>query len=75
MEIDEPTDWTTFVSQFDVVLTTYVNLKKDLNVARAPVRRPRREAAAYQPSNMKWRSPLVLVELVFYGQPFAEDAD
>ncbi|KIO23593.1 hypothetical protein M407DRAFT_26965 [Tulasnella calospora MUT 4182] len=35
---------------------------KELNVARVPVKRPRREIAAYQPSDERFRSPLVMVE-------------
>lgn len=56
-----PTDWKGYVAQFDVVLTTYTVLTKEVNIARAPVKRPRREAAAYHTED-RFRSPLIVVE-------------
>ncbi|KAG8882452.1 hypothetical protein FRB98_003695 [Tulasnella sp. 332] len=57
-----PTDWKVYAAQFDVVLTTYNVLTKELNIARAPVKRPRREIATYQTDDERFRSPLILVE-------------
>lgn len=60
-ELDRDTaDWPTFAGRFDVILTTYSVLMKELNVARVPVKRPRREIAVYRP--LEERSPLVMVE-------------
>ncbi|KAG8938004.1 hypothetical protein FRC00_003878 [Tulasnella sp. 408] len=60
-EIDRDTaDWPTFAGHFDVILTTYSVLMKELNVARVPIKRPRREIAVYRPSEE--RSPLIMVE-------------
>lgn len=54
-------DWCTHVQGFDVVITTYVVLQSDLNVAGVAPDRPRREAARY--SNLERpRSPLVMCE-------------
>ncbi|KAG8965698.1 hypothetical protein FRC00_003173 [Tulasnella sp. 408] len=62
-EIDLDTaDWRVFAGHFDVVLTTYNVLMKELNVARVPIKRPRREIAAYQAEDERFRSPLVMVE-------------
>ncbi|KAG8974351.1 hypothetical protein FRC05_007512 [Tulasnella sp. 425] len=58
----ENADWRTFAGHFDVVLTTYNVLMKELNVARVPVKRPRREIAVYQASDERFRSPLVMLE-------------
>ncbi|KAF5343905.1 hypothetical protein D9758_012130 [Tetrapyrgos nigripes] len=58
---EEIVDWVAFAHSFDVVITTYNVLQGDLNVARAPPTRPRRDCAVY--SNVdRPRSPLVLVE-------------
>lgn len=57
----ESMDWVAFVNTFDVVITTYNVLKQDLNVARAPPVRPRRETAEYSRSE-RARSPLIMVE-------------
>ncbi|KAG8934311.1 hypothetical protein FRC01_003824, partial [Tulasnella sp. 417] len=62
-EIDLDTaDWRAFAGHFDVVLTTYNVLMKELNVARVPIKRPRREIAVYQAEDERFRSPLVMVE-------------
>ncbi|KIY69814.1 hypothetical protein CYLTODRAFT_420375 [Cylindrobasidium torrendii FP15055 ss-10] len=54
-------DWAHYVNEFDVVVTTYKELRDDLNVARPIVRRPRRTGATY--SNLEHpRSPLILCE-------------
>ncbi|KAG8900823.1 hypothetical protein FRB99_005746 [Tulasnella sp. 403] len=55
-------DWRTYVGRFDVVLTTFSTLMKDVSVARPPIKRPRREIAVYQSNDERFRSPLVLVE-------------
>jgi E3 ubiquitin-protein ligase SHPRH len=58
---EESTDWYSYVHSFDVVITTYATLRTDLNVARAPPKRPRREDVVY--SNVERpRSPLVMCE-------------
>ncbi|KAK7460694.1 hypothetical protein VKT23_009409 [Stygiomarasmius scandens] len=58
---EEIVDWVAFAHSFDVVITTYNVLQGDLNVARAPPTRPRREGVVY--SNVdRPRSPLVMVE-------------
>ncbi|KAF7356798.1 SNF2 family helicase [Mycena venus] len=60
-DIGEILDWCSYVQGFDVVITTYQTLKTDVNVARAPPKRPRREDVVY--SNVEHpRSPLILVE-------------
>ncbi|KAF9064876.1 SNF2 family N-terminal domain-containing protein [Rhodocollybia butyracea] len=61
METDEVMDWCTYVHQFDVVITTYNVLQSDLNVARAPPTRPRRDGVVYV-NVERPRSPLILVE-------------
>ncbi|KAG9045395.1 hypothetical protein FS837_006386 [Tulasnella sp. UAMH 9824] len=62
-EIDRDTaDWPTFAGRFDVILTTYSVLMKELNVARVPIKRPQREIAVYRPSEERFRSPLIMVE-------------
>ncbi|KAJ6591817.1 SNF2 family N-terminal domain-containing protein [Mycena vulgaris] len=60
-DVEDVLDWPSFVQGFDVVITTYQTLKRDLNVARAAPKRPRREDVVY--SNVERpRSPLILVE-------------
>ncbi|THU89639.1 hypothetical protein K435DRAFT_760893 [Dendrothele bispora CBS 962.96] len=60
-EDEEIVDWVAFAHSFDVVITTYNVLQGDLNVARAPPTRPRRDGVVY--SNLdRPRSPLVMVE-------------
>ncbi|KAG9016567.1 hypothetical protein FRB90_003006 [Tulasnella sp. 427] len=61
MDVDSA-DWRAFAGHFDVVLTTYNVLMKELNVARVPVKRPRREIALYTSVDERFRSPLVMVE-------------
>ncbi|KAJ7126620.1 SNF2 family N-terminal domain-containing protein [Mycena crocata] len=59
--IEETLEWCSYVQGFDVVITTYLTLKADINVARAAPKRPRREDVVY--SNVERpRSPLILVE-------------
>jgi E3 ubiquitin-protein ligase SHPRH len=65
-----PANWKTYAAEFDVVLTTYQTLTKELNVARAPVKRPRREIATYQAEDERYRSPLIAVEYVDHRSPF-----
>jgi E3 ubiquitin-protein ligase SHPRH len=60
-EVGEPVDWATYVNSFDVCITTYNVLQQDLNVARAPPKRSRRESADYSRTT-RVRSPLVCVE-------------
>ncbi|KAK7046025.1 hypothetical protein VNI00_007020 [Paramarasmius palmivorus] len=58
---DEVIDWYTYAHGFDIVITTYSVLQSDLNVARAPPTRPRRDGVVY--SNIeRQRSPLVCCE-------------
>ena len=52
-------DWCSFINQFDVVVTTYITLQHELNVARAPPIRPRREVADYS-LHERSRSPLIM---------------
>ncbi|KAF8512949.1 SNF2 family N-terminal domain-containing protein [Hysterangium stoloniferum] len=54
-------NWSTFLHEFDVVVTTYKTLQDELGVAKAPVIRPKRQAASYSHVE-KPRSPLVRVE-------------
>ena len=54
-------EWSDFVQQYDVVITTYQVLRSDFNVARAPPVRPRREDVKYV-NIERPRSPLVMVE-------------
>ncbi|KAG9032861.1 hypothetical protein FRB95_000945 [Tulasnella sp. JGI-2019a] len=61
-EVKRPTDWKGYVVEFDVVLTTYAVLAKELNIAKAPVKRPRREIATYHADDERFRSPLIVVE-------------
>ena len=54
-------DWCTYVSGYDVVITTYNILQQDLGVARPPPVRPRRSNVQY--SNLeRSRSPLIMCE-------------
>lgn len=56
-------DWSKYVQQYDIVITTYAVLRSDFNVARASIQRPRREDVSY--ANVERpRSPLVMVEWV-----------
>ncbi|KAF7317918.1 SNF2 family helicase [Mycena kentingensis (nom. inval.)] len=59
-EVPEP-DWPSFCHQYDVVITTYAALRAELNVARAPPKRPRREDVVYS-SLTRTRSALIRVE-------------
>ncbi|KAL0068237.1 hypothetical protein AAF712_004622 [Marasmius tenuissimus] len=60
-EEDEIVDWYAFAHSFDVVITTYNVFQNDLNVARAPPKRPRRDGVHY--ANVERpRSPLVMCE-------------
>jgi len=53
--------WCDYVQGFDIVVTTYATLRSDFNVARAAIKRPRREDVSY--ANVERpRSPLVMVE-------------
>ncbi|KIY47840.1 hypothetical protein FISHEDRAFT_44377 [Fistulina hepatica ATCC 64428] len=54
-------DWSTYVHEYDVVITTYRVLQQDLFVARPPPSRPRRADVVYT-SLDRARSPLVSVE-------------
>ncbi|KZV84430.1 hypothetical protein EXIGLDRAFT_776552 [Exidia glandulosa HHB12029] len=51
-----------FHEHVDVVVTTYNVLQQDLGVARAPVKRPRREKSNYSNVVERHRSPLICVE-------------
>ncbi|KAJ3770452.1 SNF2 family N-terminal domain-containing protein [Lentinula raphanica] len=60
-EEEEILEWSRYVHKFDVVITTYTVLQSDLNVARAPPKRPRRDGVVY--ANIeRQRSPLIMVE-------------
>lgn len=61
LKITDDMDWVAFVNTFDIVITTYNVLQQDLNVARAPPVRPRREVAEYSRTE-RARSPLIMVE-------------
>ncbi|KAJ4490515.1 SNF2 family N-terminal domain-containing protein [Lentinula aciculospora] len=61
VEEEEIVDWCSYVHTFDVVITTYTVLQSDLNVARAPPKRPRRDGVVYA-NVARPRSPLILVE-------------
>lgn len=56
-------DWPAFIHGHEVCITTYTVLQRDLTVAYAPIKRPRREVAMekYAEDNRP-RSPLILVE-------------
>ena len=59
---DEPIDdWARFCNEFDIVITSYYTLSKELGVARGSSERPRRLGVEYGDEN-KPRSPLVGVE-------------
>ncbi|KAF9023793.1 hypothetical protein BDZ89DRAFT_1069602 [Hymenopellis radicata] len=61
LDPDEVVDWCTYVNGFDVVVTTYTDLRNDLNIARPIPKRPRREDVVY--SNLERpRSPLIMCE-------------
>lgn len=60
-EDEELEDWSSYVNQFDVCITTYNVLQLDLGVARAPIQRPRRDVGRYSTINRP-RSPLILCE-------------
>ncbi|KAF5351852.1 hypothetical protein D9756_007728 [Leucocoprinus leucothites] len=60
-EEGEILDWCKYVQGFDIVVTTYAVLRSDFNVARAAIKRPRREDVSY-PNVERPRSPLVTVE-------------
>ncbi|KAH9837867.1 SNF2 family N-terminal domain-containing protein [Rhodofomes roseus] len=54
-------DWCSYVNTFDVCITTYTVLQRDLCVARAPPTRPRRANVNYS-ENERARSPLIMCE-------------
>ena len=54
-------DWARFCNEYDIVITSYTTLGKELGVARGSSERPRRFGIAYGDEN-KPRSPLVGVE-------------
>lgn len=54
-------EWAWFCQDYDVVITTYATLGKELGVAKGGVDRPRRRNVEYQDID-KPRSPLVSVE-------------
>ncbi len=61
LDPDDVVDWCTYVNGFDVVVTTYTELRNDLNIARPIPKRPRREDVVY--SNLERpRSPLIMCE-------------
>ncbi|KAK1231675.1 hypothetical protein PQX77_005198 [Marasmius sp. AFHP31] len=60
-EEDEIVDWYAFAHSFDIVITTYKVFQNDLNVARAPPKRPRRDGVHYE-NVERPRSPLVMCE-------------
>jgi E3 ubiquitin-protein ligase SHPRH len=53
--------WPTYINTFDVCITTYDTLRRDLNVARAAPDRPARETAEYS-RDRRMISPLVACE-------------
>ncbi|KAI0053500.1 hypothetical protein FA95DRAFT_1579571 [Auriscalpium vulgare] len=63
MDVDNggPLDWCSYINAYDVCITTYNVLQQDLNVARAPPTRPRREVAEYSRTRRP-RSPLIMCE-------------
>lgn len=61
LEDDGIVDWCTYVSGFDVVITTYNTLQHDLDVARPPPVRPRRNNVQYK-NIERPRSPLIMCE-------------
>ncbi|KAI0078425.1 hypothetical protein K474DRAFT_1594151 [Panus rudis PR-1116 ss-1] len=60
-EDDGIMDWCTYVSQYDVCITTYNVLQQDLGVARPPPDRPRRKNVKYE-NIERTRSPLIMCE-------------
>ena len=54
-------DWARFCNEYDIVITSYTTLGKELGVARGSSERPRRLGVEYGDEN-KPRSPLVGVE-------------
>ncbi|KAK7679996.1 hypothetical protein QCA50_016942 [Cerrena zonata] len=60
-EDDGLVDWCTYVSGFDVVITTYLVLQQDLGVARPPPVRPQRANVQYK-NVERPRSPLIMCE-------------
>ncbi|CAK5267784.1 unnamed protein product [Mycena citricolor] len=63
MDVDtEVLDWASFVQGYDVVVTTYATLSRDVNVARAARQRPRREDVVYAATIERARSPLIMTE-------------
>jgi hypothetical protein len=54
-------DWARFCNEYDIVITSYTTLGKELGVARGSSERPRRWGVKYGDEN-KPRSPLVGVE-------------
>ncbi|KAF8439971.1 SNF2 family N-terminal domain-containing protein [Boletus edulis BED1] len=58
---DQIIDWSNFINQFDVCITTYNVLRSDMTVARAPPKRPRRQDVEYKVLRRP-RSPLVMCE-------------
>ncbi|KAF9520466.1 hypothetical protein BS47DRAFT_633988 [Hydnum rufescens UP504] len=54
--------WHSCAQNFDVIITTYNVLQSDLNVARPPVKRPRRETADYRDPVDRFRSPLIMLQ-------------
>ncbi|CAL1697614.1 unnamed protein product [Somion occarium] len=60
-EEDDIVDWCTYVSRYDVCITTYNVLQQDLGVARPPPVRPRRANTTYN-NVERSRSPLIMCE-------------
>jgi E3 ubiquitin-protein ligase SHPRH len=58
---DEVPQWSLEANGYDIWITTYAVLARELPVARAPVTRPRREVATYS-NTERLRSPLVKLE-------------
>jgi E3 ubiquitin-protein ligase SHPRH len=54
-------DWPAYINQYDVCITTYNVLRLDTTVARAPLKRPRRQDVEYK-NLERPRSPLVVCE-------------
>ena len=58
-----PDVWATYVNQFDICIVTYDVLRKELDVAKPPHVRPRREVAKLNySSSARPRSPLIMCE-------------
>jgi E3 ubiquitin-protein ligase SHPRH len=58
---DPVLDWTSYINQFDVCITTYDVLRADTFVVHAPRERPRRQGTDYKQLRQP-RSPLVMCE-------------